>query len=172
MRQIKNFVNGEYVDPQSGKYMPKLSPLTNKAIYELPDSNELDMVLAIKAAHTAFEKWSQTKTEDRAKILFRIAELIEENLDALAHAETEDVGKPLNLSRTMDIPRAAKNFRFFASAILNKSEKSDRYGRGVLKLCASPTRWCRGLDLALEFAALSIDLENRTGDCLWQRRRM
>jgi aminomuconate-semialdehyde/2-hydroxymuconate-6-semialdehyde dehydrogenase len=124
MRKLKNFVNGEYVDPQSGKFIEKFSPVTNEVIYELPDSNELDIVMAIKAAHEAFEKWSETKVEERAKILFRIADLIEENLDALAMAETEDVGKPLTLSSAMDIPRAAKNFRFFASAILNKSEKA------------------------------------------------
>ena len=124
MRKLKNFIGDEFLDPQNGKYIEKISPTTGEKIYMVPDSDEFDVVMAIKAAHEAFEPWSKTKAEDRAKILFRIADLIEEHLDVLATAETEDVGKPLHLSKSMDIPRAAKNFRFFASRILHKSEKA------------------------------------------------
>lgn len=124
MEKLKNFIKGEFVDPIGGKWMPKISPATGQTIYEMPDSEEIDVVNAVKAAHEALEKWSQTKAEERAKILYRIGDLIEQNLEKLALAETEDVGKPLALSKSLDIPRAATNFRFFASRILHKSEKA------------------------------------------------
>jgi aminomuconate-semialdehyde/2-hydroxymuconate-6-semialdehyde dehydrogenase len=124
MRKLKNFVNGEFVSPANGKYIDKVSPTTGEEIYELPSSDELDVVNAIKAAHEAFEKWSTMKAEDRAKIMYKIADLIDKEIDDLALAETEDVGKPLHLAKSLDIPRAAKNFRFFASRILHKSEKA------------------------------------------------
>lgn len=124
MKKLKNFINGEFCSPQNDKYIAKVSPATGEEIYELPNSDELDVVAAIKAAHEAFEGWSTTKAEDRAKILYRIADLIEKEVGDLAKAESEDVGKPVHLARSMDIPRAAKNFRFFASRILHKSEKA------------------------------------------------
>lgn len=122
MERLKNFIDGEYRDPSEGKYWDKMSPRTGEKIYELPDSTELDVVQAIQAAQKAFGDWSATKAVDRAKILNRIADLVEENLEALALAETGDVGKPLSLSKAMDIPRVAWNFRYFASAILQKHE--------------------------------------------------
>jgi aminomuconate-semialdehyde/2-hydroxymuconate-6-semialdehyde dehydrogenase len=124
MKKLKNFINGEFVSPEAGKYIKKISPVNGEEIYELAASEEIDVVNAVKAAHEAFEEWSKTKAEERAKILHRIADLIDRNLEDLATAETDDVGKPLQLSRTMDIPRAAWNFRFFASRILHKSEKA------------------------------------------------
>ncbi len=122
MERLKNFINSEFKDPQEGRFLDKLSPMTAAKIYELPDSSEIDVVLAIKAAQSAFGEWSKTKTVERSRILHRVADLIEKNLEELALAETQDVGKPLRLSKTLDIPRAAWNFRFFASAILQKHE--------------------------------------------------
>jgi aminomuconate-semialdehyde/2-hydroxymuconate-6-semialdehyde dehydrogenase len=134
MRKLKNFVNGEFVSPANGKYIDKVSPTTGEEIYELPSSDELDVVNAIKAAHEAFEKWSTMKAEDRAKIMYKIADLIDKEIDDLALAETEDVGKPLHLAKSLDIPRAAKNFRFFASRILHKSEKAaDRLTKFIVE---------------------------------------
>ena len=122
MEKLKNFINGEYVAPVGGQYMDKLSPVTGQKIYELPSSTEIDVVQAIKAAQTAFEGWSQTKAADRARILNRIADLIDQRAEELARAESADVGKTLELAKTLDMPRAALNFRFFAGAILHKQE--------------------------------------------------
>ncbi len=122
MERLKNFVNGEFTLPAEGKYLDKINPATAEKIYELPDSTEVDVVMAIKAAQAAFDGWSRTPTVERSRILNRIADLIDKNAAALAEAETIDVGKPLELSKTLDIPRAALNFRFFASAIMHKTE--------------------------------------------------
>lgn len=122
MQRLQNFINGEYVPPSEGKYLDKISPRTGKKIYELPDSNEVDVVMAIKAAQSAFEDWAETKAAERSRILNRVADLIDKNISELALAESADVGKTLQLATTMDIPRAALNFRFFASAILHKQE--------------------------------------------------
>lgn len=136
---LKNFINGEYVAPTEGKYLEKLSPATAQKIYDLPDSTEVDVVMAIKAASKAFAEWSETKAVDRARMMNRVADLIEQNLDALARAESEDVGKPLDLARTLDIPRAAWNFRFFASAILQKHEMAtDMDGEAINYVLRQP----------------------------------
>ncbi len=86
---------------------------------QIPDSNEKDVEVAVHAAQQAFPSWSVTPVEERFKILNRIAELIDAGLDELALAETNDNGKPLWLSRKVDIPRASANFRFFATGIMH-----------------------------------------------------
>jgi len=139
MQRLKNFINGEYVAPVEGKYLDKICPMTGQKIYELPDSSEVDVVHAIKAAQSAFEDWSALKAEERSKIMNRIADLIEQRIDALAEAETRDVGKSITLSRTLDMPRAALNFRFFAGAILHKHEMAtDMDGEAINYVLRQP----------------------------------
>jgi aminomuconate-semialdehyde/2-hydroxymuconate-6-semialdehyde dehydrogenase len=139
MERLKNFINGEYAAPAEGKYLDKLSPITGAKIYELPDSTELDVVQAIKAAQNAFEDWAQTKASERSRILNRIADLIDAKADELAEAETRDVGKTLELSKKLDMPRAALNFRFFASAILHKHEiATDMDGEAINYVLRQP----------------------------------
>jgi aminomuconate-semialdehyde/2-hydroxymuconate-6-semialdehyde dehydrogenase len=91
---------------------------------QIPDSHKKDIDAAVNAAKKAFPQWSISPVEERFKILNRIAELIDENLDALALAETNDNGKPLWLSTLMDIPRASANFRFFATGIMHFATES------------------------------------------------
>lgn len=139
MERLKNFVNGEYVDPKEGKYLEKFSPINGEKIYELPDSSELDVVSAIQAASKAFKDWSEMKGIERSQILTKVADVVEKNLDVLAKAETEDVGKPIELSRSLDIPRVAWNFRFFASKILHKHEMaSDMDGEAINYVLRQP----------------------------------
>jgi acyl-CoA reductase-like NAD-dependent aldehyde dehydrogenase len=139
MERLHNFIDGEFKAPQEGKYFEKFSPRTGQKIYELADSTELDVVQAIKAANKAFPEWSETKAIERGQLLNRIADLIDKNAEELAQAETADVGKPLELSRTLDIPRAAWNFRFFASAILQKTEMaSDMDGEAINYVLRQP----------------------------------
>ncbi|MGE0525841.1 MAG: aldehyde dehydrogenase [Bdellovibrionales bacterium] len=137
--RLRNFIGGEYVEPVEGRYLDKFSPATAEKIYELPDSSELDVVQAVQSAQKAFAGWSKLKTQERSQILTRVAELIERDLELLARAESEDVGKPLELAKTLDIPRAALNFRFFASAVLHKQEMaSDMDGEAINYVLRQP----------------------------------
>lgn len=104
--------------------MDNINPATGWIYSQTPDSDYEDVEEAVGAARAAFPLWSTTPAEERFKILNRIAELIDENLDALALAETNDNGKPLSLSKRVDIPRASSNFRFFATGLLHFSTES------------------------------------------------
>lgn len=122
--QLENYINGKLVAPLSGNYIDNSNPATGELTGQIPDSNEKDVNSAVSAAKKAFPAWSVTPAEERFRILNRIAELIDENLDILASAETNDNGKPLWLSKRMDIPRASSNFRFFATAIMQFAAES------------------------------------------------
>ena len=108
----------------SGRSIECIDPATGEVFAHVPDSDEKDIELAVQFALEAFEKWSVTPVEKRFQILNRIADLIDENLDALALAETNDTGKPLWLSKSVDIPRASANFRFFATGIMHFASES------------------------------------------------
>jgi aminomuconate-semialdehyde/2-hydroxymuconate-6-semialdehyde dehydrogenase len=130
--RVGNFVDGEVVGPGGGVYFEDVDPATGRVCGEVPDSDEGDIRGAVEAAGRAFEGWSRTPAAERSRILLRVAELIEENLDELALTETTDTGKPLALARNVDIPRAAANFRFFATAILHtKTEAHQTDGRAL-----------------------------------------
>lgn len=139
MEQLNNFINGEWSEPAEGKYYTKMSPITGEPIYQLADSSEVDVVKAVNAAQKAFDDWSGLSGKARSDWLLKIADAIDENLDELAQAETQDVGKPLSLSRSLDIPRASANFRFFASKILHKSEMAtDMDGQAINYILRQP----------------------------------
>ncbi len=121
---IANYIGGNLQAPINGNYMDNMNPATGEIYSQTPDSDIADVEAAVAAAKAAFPKWSTTPLEDRFKILNRIAELIDQNLDALALAETNDNGKPLWLSKRVDIPRASSNFRFFATGIMHFSTES------------------------------------------------
>lgn len=115
--KIQNYINGELVVPASGDYLDNLDPAIGDVYALVPDSDERDVDAAVAAAERAFPEWSTTPAEQRARMLMRIADRIEQNLEELAKAESVDNGKPVTLARRVDIPRAASNFRFFAHAI-------------------------------------------------------
>lgn len=117
MQSLANYINGQLVSPHSQAYLPNQNPATNEALAPVPASDAQDVAQAVEAAKTAFPAWSDTSPEERANFLSRIAQAIESRLEEFARAESEDNGKPLQLARAIDIPRAAKNFRFFAHAI-------------------------------------------------------
>ena len=121
---IKNFIDGRFSDPAGGKYLDNIEPATGKPYSKVPDSDSRDVELAVDAAEKAFPAWSRTPAAERSRILLRIADLIERDLEKLAQAESIDTGKPISLARTMDIPRAASNFRFFATAILHTESEA------------------------------------------------
>ena len=121
---LENYIGGNLIGPLSGKFLDNINPATGEVYGQIPESNEKDVDVAVQAAQKAFTSWSITSKEERFKILNRIAELIDANLDELAMAETNDNGKPLWLSKTVDIPRASANFRFFATSIMHFAAES------------------------------------------------
>lgn len=116
MLQIQNYIGGHLLHPAGGNFLPNENPALGKAYSLVPDSDERDVELAVQAAQKAFPAWSGTAATERCRIMMRIADLIEEKLEHLAALESTDQGKPISLSRSLDIPRAASNFRFFATA--------------------------------------------------------
>lgn len=122
--QILNYINGAFVAPVQNKFIPNINPATGKQYSETPMSTEEDVELAVQAASAAFAEWSGKSPEERFRYLNRMAEIIEEHLDELALAETNDNGKPLWLSRSVDIPRASENLRFFATGNMHYASES------------------------------------------------
>jgi aminomuconate-semialdehyde/2-hydroxymuconate-6-semialdehyde dehydrogenase len=119
MKTISNLINGKLVAPLSGTYLDNINPATGEAYALIPDSDEKDVALAVEAAKAAFPSWSSTSVQKRSALLLKRAALIENNLDRLAEAETNDQGKPLWLSKSVDIPRAVSNFQFYATAAMH-----------------------------------------------------
>src|SRR2546430_6376680 len=122
--KIRKFVDGQFVEPIGGKYLDNIEPATGKPYSQVADSDARDVDLAVTAAEKAFVDWSKNPAAERSKILLRIADLIERDLEKLSRAESIDTGKPLSLARSLDIPRAASNFRFFATAILHTENEA------------------------------------------------
>jgi aminomuconate-semialdehyde/2-hydroxymuconate-6-semialdehyde dehydrogenase len=129
---IKNYINGELLEPVSEKYFDNFDPAIGEAYGIVPDSDERDIELAVAAAEAAFPAWAATPPDERSRIMFKIAELVKRDLAEFARAECIDNGKPLTLAKTVDIPRAIKNFEFFASAIHGfASESHNMEGEAV-----------------------------------------
>ena len=132
MEKIKNYINGELVEPSSGKYIDNYNPASGKVYSLIPDSNENDINTAVLAAKNAFQSWSKTSKKYRSDLLMRLASRIEDYSEELIIAESRDNGKPESLARLVDIPRASENFRFFATAILHfSSELHDMDGKAL-----------------------------------------
>ncbi len=122
--QILNFINGQYAEPLSNEWLDNVNPADGQISGKIANSNSADVQAACAAASTAFDVWSNTTLEQRSSILMKIGNLIEVNLEALSVAESEDSGKPFARARDLEIPRAASNFRFFASAISQFASES------------------------------------------------
>src|SRR3954470_20145396 len=112
-----NYINGKWAEPRSGRYFENFSPVNGKLLCEVARSNAQDIEDALDAAHAAKEAWGRTSVAERALILNRIADRMEENLDLLALAETWDNGKPIRETTAADVPLAIDHFRYFAGAI-------------------------------------------------------
>jgi aminomuconate-semialdehyde/2-hydroxymuconate-6-semialdehyde dehydrogenase len=121
---LENYIGGNFIGPLSGKFIDNINPATGEIYGQIPASAEKDVQVAVNAAGAAFTEWSVTTPEKRFTILNRIATLIDENINILALAETNDTGKPLWLSKLVDIPRASANFRFFATGIMHFASES------------------------------------------------
>ncbi|MDB2419337.1 aldehyde dehydrogenase [Flavobacteriaceae bacterium] len=131
--KIKNYINGEFVNPILDNWIDNYNPSNGEIYSQIPNSSDIDLKNAFKAAKNAFPKWSETTLEKRSQILSNIAHLITKKLPELAAAEAKDNGKPLELAKSIDIPRAAANFQFFANAITQfASETHDSVGLNAI----------------------------------------
>lgn len=112
-----NFIGGEYVKPVKGQYFENVTPVTGEVFCEVARSTKEDVELALDAAHKAKDAWGKTSPTERANILNKIADRLEENLEMLAVAETWDNGKAVREPLAADLPLAIDHFRYFAAAI-------------------------------------------------------
>ncbi|TBU89004.1 aldehyde dehydrogenase family protein [Phytopseudomonas dryadis] len=112
-----NYIGGEFVAPLKGEYFTNTSPVDASVIGEFPRSSAEDVDKALDAAHAAADAWGRTSAQDRALVLLKIADRIEQNLELLAVAETWDNGKPVRETLNADVPLAADHFRYYAGCI-------------------------------------------------------
>jgi aminomuconate-semialdehyde/2-hydroxymuconate-6-semialdehyde dehydrogenase len=145
MRTIPNYIAGRHSEPAGREYLDKVEPATGQVIARVADSDGRDVEAAVAAAANAFPAWSRTPTAERSRLLLAIADRIEANLDCLAEAESADTGKPLRLAKAVDIPRAAANFRFFATAVLHTHTEAYRMDGLALNYTLRQPRGVAGL---------------------------
>ncbi len=112
-----NFIGGEWVAPADGAYFENISPITGGVICEVARSKAADVERALDAAHAAKDGWAKTSPAERAQVLNKIADRMEERLSLLAMAETIDNGKPIRETTAADLPLAVDHFRYFAGCI-------------------------------------------------------
>jgi aminomuconate-semialdehyde/2-hydroxymuconate-6-semialdehyde dehydrogenase len=145
MLAIRNYLDGQFLDAESGQRFDKIDPATGAPSATVPDSDARDVQRAVEAARRAFPLWSKTPLAERSRLLLALAQRIDDRLDELALAETNDTGKPLRNSRAIDIPRGAANFRFFASAIVNFHSEAYRTDQLALNYTLRQPRGVAGI---------------------------
>lgn len=115
--QYENYIGGEWLAPVDGEYFDDHSPVDGSFVARVPKSNKKDIDLAVKAAGKAAEAWGKTPVTERSRIMFQIADRIEQNLEMLALVETWDNGKAIREPMAADIPLVVDHFRYFGSVI-------------------------------------------------------
>lgn len=122
--KIKNYINGELLDPIEGNQIDNIEPATGKVFGTIPDSQSTDVQKAVDTAQAAFPSWSSLDHNKRAQYMFAIADGIRARFEDFVAAESQDNGKPISLARAVDIPRAISNFEHFGHAITQFSSES------------------------------------------------
>ena len=115
--RYENYINGEWKAPAKGQYFDNVSPVNGKKFTEIARSTAEDVEAALDAAHAAKDAWGKTSVTERANILLKIADRMEQNLEMLAVAETWDNGKAVRETLNADIPLAIDHYRYFAGVI-------------------------------------------------------
>ncbi|NIK72556.1 aminomuconate-semialdehyde/2-hydroxymuconate-6-semialdehyde dehydrogenase [Thermonema lapsum] len=128
MQRLMHYIHGQWCPPASGEFLPVVEPATGEVYAEVGAGSSADVEAAVQAAQAAFPAWASMSVRQRAHYLLRIAEGIEARLALWAEAESRDTGKPLSLAQQVDIPRAALNFEFFATAIMQMASESYQTG--------------------------------------------
>lgn len=132
MVEIRNYIDGKQLAAASGAWLDDHEPATGKVYARIPDSDGRDVEAAVAAAARAYPAWSATSAEERGRWLLKLAALVERDLEKLARAECVDNGKPLGLARSLDIPRAISNLRFFAAAASQFASESHAMESGAI----------------------------------------
>jgi aminomuconate-semialdehyde/2-hydroxymuconate-6-semialdehyde dehydrogenase len=148
VEKLYNFINGKFVAPNSNQYLEIFEPATGQTYAQVADSNSADIENAYESAQNAFGNWSSLSVKERADYLNKIAEGLESRLDEFAEYESRDTGNPISLAKSVDIPRAVSNFRFFAEygqefnfeSELNNDQSHNKIIRSALGVigCISP----------------------------------
>ena len=115
--RYENFIGGEWKPPVKRRYFTDKSPIDGSTLCEMARSDAEDVERALDAAHAAKVKWALTSPAERARLLLKIADRIDENLELLAKVETRDNGKPIRETMNADVPLSADHFRYFAGCI-------------------------------------------------------
>lgn len=145
MLTLGNLIGGRIVPPVAGHYLESVEPATGHPYARVPASGAPDVEAAAEEAHAAFPRWAATPALERARFLLAIADRIESRAEELARAESIDSGKPIALARRLDIPRAAANFRFFATAILHTATDAHQTDGLALNVTLREPRGVAGL---------------------------
>ena len=124
MKSYRNFVNGQYTDAADGRTIPVVNPATGEQYATAPLSGAADIDAAMKAASDAFETWRDMPPKDRSLALFRIADEIERRGEEFIALESENCGKPIEITRSEEIPPMVDHVRFFATAARHLEGKS------------------------------------------------
>ena len=128
------FIDGKWVKGTSGESVKAYCPATGDYLTSFTDASREDVDLAVKAAHKAFASWSKSTPKERAAILNKIADRIDEHKEELALIESVDNGKPLRETLNIDIPYSATHFRYFAAVILAEEGQASVLDNNFLSL--------------------------------------
>ena len=128
--EILNYIDGNLLPTKNNEWIDNYNPATNQIIGRVSQSKIEDVELAVNAAKKALPSWRALSIKERAEYLLKLSTKIEENLEELALLETRDTGKPIHTSKNIDIPRSAKNLRFFAEFAINQKEE-EFHGEGL-----------------------------------------
>ena len=122
LKDIQNFIDGEYVAAKSGRAFDKRSPVDGALIARVAEAGEADVAAAVRAARAALDgPWGKLTPAERGDMLYAVANEINKRFDTFLEAEVADTGKPVSLAKHLDIPRGAANFKVFADTIKNVS---------------------------------------------------
>ena len=129
----QHFINGEFVDSENKKSFENINPATEEVIGIVAEGGKEEVDLAVAAARKALNgPWKKFTVEERSKILRKIGDLILERQDELVRLECLDTGKPFSLANTVDVPRAAYNFHFFADYVVSLGTEAYQQNESVL----------------------------------------
>ena len=133
-KSYKLFIDGKWVDGKEGKTFNTYCPANGELLATCVDAGKEDVDLAVKAAWKAFDSWKNVSPQERARMLLKIADLIDENAEKLAMVETLDNGKPIRETRNIDVPLSADHFRYFASVIRTHEGEATMIDKDTLSI--------------------------------------
>lgn len=132
MLTLANLIDGRLQAPADGQYLDNPEPATGETFAHCPASTARDVEAAVQAAQRAAPGWAATPAPERARLINQLADRLEASLDDFVAAESRDTGKPLTLTRRVDIPRAIANLRYFAAAIMTWESRSHAMESGAI----------------------------------------